>query len=245
MATLVLTRSGRSMWASLALLGAVATAVSIYIYLSSLRAQIPIAGKLVPMVVAATDIEAGDVLSNDMVRMTEHPSRYLPEGAIQSRALAAGRTAAVPILRGEPVTSRKIGRTTGASSVVPAGMRAYSLGAHSGISIAMLPKAGDHVDVLATFPGEVLGDPTTVTILRFARVASVTTGKKAGGAVASQLVGDGSAHSNWSLTLLVTPEEAERLAMAESLGRVAVVLAPLEPPRSPVPRQVTPANLRS
>ncbi|MDQ4148401.1 MAG: Flp pilus assembly protein CpaB [Actinomycetota bacterium] len=244
MATLVLNRSRASMWTSLALVAAAATGLSVYIYLSSLRAQVPIAGKLVPIVVATTDIEAGTVLSAPMLGLVDHPSRYLPEGALTSPKAAAGRVAAAPILRGEPVTSRKIGKTTGASSVVPPGMRAYSLGAHSGVTIAMIPKPGDRVDVMATFPAEVLGEPTTATILSSARVASVNEGKKPAGPVASQL-GSPEAGAKWSITLFVTPEEAERLAMAESLGRIAVVLAPLGDDMTPLPHPVTPANVRS
>jgi Flp pilus assembly protein CpaB len=247
-ATLVLNRSGKSLWSMLAVAAAVATGLSVYSYLSWLRAQVPISGRLVPMVVAAGDIESGVVVSSSMVELVDHPSRYLPAQALQSIDSVVGRVAAVPILSGEPVTARKVGRTSGASSVIPAGMRAYSLGAQSGVSIAMMPKSGDRVDVMVTFPSEVLGEPTTVTILRSAKVASVTTGRGGSNKVASQLGVPGSNQSNWGITLFVTPEEAERLAMAESMGRVAVVLAPNNVDnvdKAQVPDPVTPHNLGS
>jgi pilus assembly protein CpaB len=242
-ATLVLNRSGKSLWSLLAVAAAVATGLSVYSYLSWLRAQIPISGKLVPMVVAAADIDSGVVVSSAMVEVVDHPSRYLPAHALQSTKLAIGRVAAVPILKGEPVTARKVGRTSGASSVVPPGMRAYSLGAESGVTIAMIPKPGDRVDVMATFPAEVLGEPTTVTILRSAKVASVTKGRNDRNQVASQLDVPGTAQSRWGITLFVSPEEAERLAMAESIGRIAVVLAPNALDKEGPPLPVTPRSL--
>jgi Flp pilus assembly protein CpaB len=109
----------------------------------------------------------------------------------------------------------------------------------------MVPRAGDRVDVMVTFPGEVLGEPTTMTILRSAKVASVTTGKGATSPVASELMPEGASQSDWSVTLFVTPAEAERLAMAESLGRVAVVVAPVQVDEGPLPIPVTPSKVGS
>jgi pilus assembly protein CpaB len=244
MATLVLARRRRSAWSMLALVAAAATGISVFSYVSWLRAQVPSSGGLVPTVVAVRDIDSGVVLTPAMVTLQRQPRAYLPDSALYRVDAVVGHVTAIPILRGEAVTARKIGSTSGASSVVPAGMRAYSLSAQSGVSMAMVPKAGDRVDVMATFPDTVAGVPTTLTILRSAKVASVNgnTGGSSG-RVGSRLGITGSGQGNWSITLLVTPEQAQGLAMSESLGKIAVVVAPVAVAEEPVPQPITPPGL--
>ncbi len=204
------------------MLAAVVTALAVYSYLSYLRAQIPLSGRMVPMVVAANDIDSGVVVTAEMLEIDSFPERYLPEEALSSSDAAVGRVAAVPILEGEPVTSRRLGNDGGSSSVVPDGMRAYSLSPDTLDGLALAPKAGDRVDVLATFAREG-GNAETVTVIKAAKVASVGGSKGSGSGVASQLgVGGGKA----GITLLLTPEQAEALAQSEALGKIALVLAP-------------------
>lgn len=222
MTTLVLTRRRASRWSVLAMIAAVTTALAVYSYLASLRAQIPISGRMVPMVVASTDIDSGVVITAAMVELVDHPEPYLPEEALGDPDLAVGRVAAVPILEGEPVTARRVGRDAGSSSVVPDGMRAFSLSPQTLDGLALAPKAGDRVDVIATFARDG-GSAETVTVIRAAKVASVGTGDKSEG-VASQL-GVGTS-GRAGITLLLTPEQAEALAQSEALGKIALVLAP-------------------
>ena len=206
------------------MLAAVVTALAVYSYLSSLRAQIPITGRMVPMVVASTDIDSGVVITAGMVEMADHPELYLPDEALGNADLAIGRVATIPILKGEPVTARKIGRNAGSSSVVPDGMRAYSLSPQTLEGLALAPKSGDRVDVLVTFAPDA-GRAETVTVIKAAKVTSVGGSRDRGSKVASQLGVSGSA-SKSGVTLLLTPEQAEALAQAEALGKIALVLAP-------------------
>lgn len=224
MTTLVLNRRRSSRWSLLAVLAAAAVALSVYSYLAWLRAQVPVAGPLVPMVVAARDIESGSVLDPSMLETADHPSAYLPEGAFRTTELLTGRVTAIPVLKGEPVTERKVGKTGGASSVVPAGMRAYSLSAQAVSGLGIEPRSGDRVDVLATFAGDA-GEAVTQTIVRSAKVASIQAGERPANKVTGGL-GISSPGKKRNVTVLVTPAQAEDLAKAESLGKVAIVLAP-------------------
>jgi Flp pilus assembly protein CpaB len=206
------------------MLAAVVTALAVYSYLSWLRGQIPVAGRMVPMVVAATDIDSGVVVTAAMLELADHPERYLPEDVLLNADLAVGRVATIPILQGEPVTARKIGSTGGSSSVVPDGMRAYSLSPQTLEGLALEPKSGDRVDVLATFAREG-GDAETVTVITAAKVLSVGAPKTGGSQVASSL-GVGDSAGSKGITLLLTPEQSEALAQSEALGKIALVLAP-------------------
>ena len=204
------------------MLAAVVTALAVYSYLSYLRGQVPLSGRMVPMVVASADIDSGVVVTAAMLELADHPERYLPAQALSDMDAAIGRVAAVPILEGEPVTSRRLGSTGGSSSVVPDGMRAYSLSPQTLEGLALAPKSGDRVDVLATFARDG-GDAETVTVIKAAKVASVGGSKGGGSGVASQLGVNG---RGGGITLLLTPEQAEALAQSEALGKIALVLAP-------------------
>jgi pilus assembly protein CpaB len=240
MTTLVLNRRRSSRWSMLAVVAAAATALAVYSYLSWLRGQVPVAGPLVQMVVAARDVDSGELIDASMLELVDHPSRYLPANALQDIDPLIGRVAAVPLQKGDALTERKVGKTGGASSVVPEGMRAYSLSAQAAGGLAIVPRAGDRVDVLVTYPGEG-GVATTETILKSAKVALLTrpsSSKSEGGPL-----GVGSVKQDRAgLTLLVTPAQAEDLAQAEALGKISVVLAPNAVEVSEEPAEPQPAG---
>lgn len=217
----------------LSLVAALATGLAVYSYVSWLRSQVPVAGRMVPLIVAAVDLQPGDVITSGMVRLVSHPERYLPPGALRSQAGAVGRVAAVPIYAGEPITARRVGRP---GRAIPPGSRAYTFVAALGFA----PKAGDRVDVIGTFPRDVLGDAASMTVLRQKEVIAV---RRASGA-SGKLFGAGEqTSSGLGITLLVNPEEAERLALAEALGRITVVLAPQRPDTEPEPAPVRAGDL--
>jgi len=250
MSTLALSLGRRraSLWGVLAVIAAIATGLAVYSYLSYLRAQVPLTGVLVPMVVAANDLAPGRVIESGDLTVVRHPERYLPPDSLGSSRLALGKTVTIPIYKGETITSKKLGTQGGISSVVPPGLRGYSLRIDSGAAPAFLPEPGDVVDVIVTFPKEVLGEPTSITVLRGKQVAAVgTSGSASSGEVAEKLglEGPGIESSGFALTLFVSPQEAERLAMAESLGRITIVLAPLSGDQGEQPAPIRPQDLTS
>lgn len=220
MTTLVLGRRRTSRWGVIAVLAAVLAALAVYSYLSWLRSQVPVAGRMVPMVVAATDLEPGIRVTDGMLELVDYPSRYLPAESLTAAEEAVGRLTTHPILAGEPVTGRKIARNAGASGAVPEGMRAYGLNPQSLAGLALMPQAGDRVDVLATV-GDEQGRAQTVTILRSIQVASTGGGQESSG-VGSSLMSS----EDRSVTLLVTSSQAEALAQAEAGGKITLVLVP-------------------
>lgn len=248
MATLALSRTRNSLWRIVAVMAAAATGLAVYSYLSYVRAQVPVAGRLVSMVVAARDLEAGTVLGRADLATVKHPQKYLPAGSFASASEIAGRRIFVPVFSGEPITARKLGDRGGASSLVPPGTRAYSLSVASGAGLGFMPKPGDRVDVIVTLPQEVLGEATSVTVLRAKLIAAVGAfgaDSKPTGKVTSKLGLDAGAAGGLGITLFVTPEEAQRLAMAEALGRITITLAPLQPEEAPAPPPSKPRDLNA
>jgi pilus assembly protein CpaB len=241
----MLTLSRRRIFAfrTLAALAALGTGLAVYSYLFWLRSQAGVSEELVPVVVATRDLPPGTVLEPPMVEVSRHPGRHLPPGAIGSVDSALGEVVAVPLFRGDPITGRKIGRDRGGGpSAIPNGMRAYTLLAASGWGPAFRPRTGQAVDVIVTLPQEVLGEARSVTVVRSRRVAAVGSVPSRPGLAAGRMERDPSAPA-LMITLFVTSEEAERLAMAESLGRVTVVLAPENAGEGDDPAGVTPRDL--
>jgi Flp pilus assembly protein CpaB len=219
-----------ALWAAVAVVGAVCTFVSFHRYVGWLRAQIP-AGGLVTVVAAASDIEAGDTIGREKARTVQVPAETAPNGALHSVGDVAGAVATVFVEEGQILTARIAGRS-GASALVPRGMLAYDLPAAFGFSPGLVPRQGDRVDVIAVFPSAQDGEATAVTVLRWRAVAGFTAGGEGAASMSAAPdpaypadLGDAGAASSGRITLLVTPEEAEHLAMAESTGRVRVVLA--------------------
>ncbi|MGH2709156.1 MAG: RcpC/CpaB family pilus assembly protein, partial [Actinomycetota bacterium] len=120
---------------------------------------------------------------------------------------------------------------------------AYTLLVTSGWGPAFAPKVGELMDVIVTLPQEVLGEARSVTVARSRRVAAVGSPPSRPGFATSRTGRGDPSGPALMITLFVTSEEAERLAMAESLGRVTMVLAPENAAEDVDPFPVTPRDL--
>ncbi len=211
---------------------AVASAAAAFLlvrgYVARLEALRPAVGSPVPVLVAVTDLSRGTTLSASMLREEDLPSAFAPPGALADTAGVEGRTLVSDLAEGEVLTRTRLG-TEGAGPVaalVPPGLRAFAVP-------ASLPpgavRPGDLVDVLATFGG---GRPHTETVATGLEVLMVL-GAEANGEITAVAGTDGAGPS---LVLLVSPDQAERLAYALAFADLSVSIEGTE---SPVP---TPAS---
>lgn len=168
---------------------------------------------------AARDIEAGTLVTGDLIREKRIPLDYVVSGSVKSGEEIVGARALRFIGKGEPFTSSALsgaGSGSDLASRIPEASRAYTLhlGTYSGYGEDV--RVGDHVDVLAT-----TGDPPrTSTILR-ARLVLGSSDTAPGGE-------EQSPQREASITLLVSPQEAELLAQAEYVGEISISLCPLQ-----------------
>jgi pilus assembly protein CpaB len=178
-------------------------------HLSRLEARAAAVGPSVPVVVAASALSRGTVLSPAMVQIAESPSASLPPGALQAIEEVAGQTLAADVGEGEPLTSLRLAPRGGPiAALVPEGFRAVP------VTVAIPAGAavpGDRVDVLATF---VAANAHTETVAAEVEVIRVLHG--------SGLEGGGGA----TVFVLVTPETAERLAFAGVHADLSIAVAP-------------------
>jgi len=182
-------------------------------YEARLAALRPVAGAPVPVVVAAQPLARGAVLSEEVLRLASVPSAFAPPGAVRSVADAVGRTLVSDLAVGEAVTRTRVGTTGGpVATQVPSGLRAFVV--PSGMPAGSV-RAGDRVDVLATFGGP---RPYSDTVASALEVLSVLEVEQDGFAASGSGAGP-------SLVLLVTPDAAERLAYAKAFAELTVTIA--------------------
>lgn len=197
---------------------AVVTGAAAYLlvdgYAARLEALRPLAGEPVPVVVAAVGLERGTVLTEDSLRVELVPAAFAPPGRIATLEGLSGRTLVSDVAEGEAITRTRVDVTGGpVASLVPSGLRAFPI--QVGASSATV-RAGDRVDVIATFGGP---RPYTDTVASGLEVLAIIEPEPG----TFQAGGGGGGPS---LVLLVGPQVAEELAYATAFADLAIAVAP-------------------
>ena len=174
------------------------------------------------VVVADADLGVGSRIAPADLRVVDYPVGNLPDGTFQGMADVVGRGVIVPIHKNEVVLSSKLASLKGGAglpSLIPAGKRAVSVQVNEVISVAGFVAPGTHVDVLLTGRPSTPGaqDAMTTTVLENVEVL-------AAGQEMQQNPDGGKPRTVTAITLLVTPEEAQRLTLASSEGRIQLAL---------------------
>ncbi len=179
-------------------------------------------------IVAGEKIEAGDLAAIDMLRnqMTANHDYVLES---QEWRVVVGERLLVPLRRGDALRWGYLNLQDmglGANLLtrrIPKGERALSIAVDSVSSVSSMVRPNDRVDLIATFrfPPEADGsglDQVTMTILQNVTVLAV--GQQLAGAVGPT----GTNRSYSTVTLSVTPEEAEMLVFAQQKGTMVLTL---------------------
>src|SRR5262245_13814730 len=101
--------------------------------------------------VAQLDIQLGDRIAPEMIKLVEWPSGSIPDGAFSDPKLLDGRVAKTNLQRGEPVLESKlapVGTKGGLSAVVGDGKRAMTVRVNDVIGVAGFALPGNYVDIL-------------------------------------------------------------------------------------------------
>lgn len=172
------------------------------------------------VVVAARDLPVGHMMSEDDVITVRWPPEAVPAGYLGSPGLVVGRGLITAVRRHEPVLDGKLaspGSGGGLPIVIPEGMRALAVRVDEVVGVAGFVLPGTRVDVLLTItPNTGSQEPVTRIILQ--NVQALTAGQ------AIQRDDDGKAMTVPVVTLLVLPEQAERLVLATTQGRIHLAL---------------------
>jgi pilus assembly protein CpaB len=174
-----------------------------------------------PVVVARGDLQLGAELKADDLSIVNFPKGQAPEGAFDKPGDLVGRGVISPMVKNEIVLPTKLASKeagVGLPPVIPDGMRALSVRVNEVIGVAGYVLPGARVDVLATAsPTDAHADMTTKVIL--SNVQVVTAGTRL-----EQDQEKGKPMQVTVVTLLVFPEQAERLALASTEGKIQLAL---------------------
>jgi pilus assembly protein CpaB len=162
------------------------------------------------VVAAAVEIQPGTPLTAENLTEVDWPVNVPLEGLIEKKEDAIGHVPIYALAAKEPLQKHGLASSGsfGLSAKIPDGMRATSVKTNEVMNIAGFIFPGSHVDVLVTLRGENSASTTTHTVLQNVQV--LATGTK------TDPDPNGKPENVSVVTLLVTPEDSEKLALAQS-----------------------------
>ncbi len=179
----------------------------------------PVAPATQSVVVASRDLPVGALVGNDDVKVIQWPAQNPLAGGISKTEVAVGRGLLVGVSANEPLTETKLApREAGAGlpPSIPQGMRAISVRVDDVIAVAGFTVPGTHVDVLAT----VTEDRNSRTRTVVSNLQVLTSGTRYDQAASK----DGKPIPSTVVTLLATPADAEKIALAATAGKIVLAL---------------------
>ncbi len=171
----------------------------------------------VTYVAAALPLEAGEVLKAENLKTVDWPVSIPVKGVFLKRQDLIGRAVLYPLAANEPILERDLAIPgMGLTVKIPEGMRALALKSDEVVGVAGFLFPGSHVDVLVTYRTDRSPDPTTATVLQDAEVLA------AGHQVEPDPTGKPATVN--VVTLLMKPDDAERVVLASTQGTIHFVL---------------------
>ncbi|HXP17302.1 MAG TPA: Flp pilus assembly protein CpaB [Terriglobales bacterium] len=173
----------------------------------------------VDVVVAADDVPVGAKVEDRDVKVVRFPSADLPPNCFHLKSSVVGRGAILPVAKGEFFLPSKLAGEnagSGMQALIPPGMRAVSVRVNEVIGVAGFVVPGTRVDVLLTGNPSGAPDQETTTVLE--NVAVIATGQKLERNTA------GEPQLAPVITLLVSPDDAQKLTLATTQGKIQLAL---------------------
>ncbi|HEY6806195.1 MAG TPA: Flp pilus assembly protein CpaB [Pyrinomonadaceae bacterium] len=203
-----------------ALIFGVLAAVSVSKYLSSAQAY---SKNLNSIAVAKVAIPVGTKILPEQVMVVQFPKESTPDGAFENPEKLAGRVAVTNIAPREPITESKIapeGTAGGLSAVIPEGYRAMTVKVDDAVGISGFIMPGTLVDVVVVIDPDAqagMQNPISKIVLQNIKVL-------ANGQNLDKPDDEKQANTVKAVTLQVTPEQAEKLALAANEGKLQLVM---------------------
>ena len=200
-----------------AIVAGLGSAVLLKWYLDKRQAAAPV---LSTIVVAAMDLPLATTIKAEHLKLVEWPQRGRPPGAFANPKEVLGRVLVSKTLEAEPILAGRLASRdsgSGLAALVPKNMRAAAVRVDDVVGVAGFIHPEDRVDVIVTIrPRD--GDPASKVIIQNVKVLAV--GKQ----IEVEEKSRGKALPVTVATLLVTPEQSERLALAATQGKLLLTL---------------------
>ncbi|OBV37303.1 Flp pilus assembly protein CpaB [Janthinobacterium psychrotolerans] len=176
------------------------------------------------IVVAAADVNLGQRLNPELLRLAEWPAESLPEGALQDPLKLSGRVLKSSVLRGEPLSEAKLapaGTLGGLSALITEGRRAITVRVNDVIGVAGFALPGNYVDIIVSTQQDAgersYPQSRNISKIVLERILVLAVAQEVGRDETRPRVVN-------AVTLEVTPAQAENLDLARSVGSLSLVL---------------------
>lgn len=194
-------------------------AFSVSRYLSSAQAN----NNSTRVAVAKVDIPLGTKIIPEQVAEVDFPSGTVPDGAFESAEKLVGRVAVVNIAAREAITDSKLapeGTEGGLSALIPEGYRAMTVKVDDAAGVSGFIQPGTIVDVVVVIDPKENGinqDPISKVVLQNIKVLANAQN-------IDKPKNEREATTVKAVTLQVTPEQAEKLALAANEGKLQLIM---------------------
>lgn len=170
------------------------------------------------VVVASKDLDVGTRLSPTSLQVVDWPASSAVKGAFADPKPLDTRVLNTNILRGEPILESKlapVGSKGGLSAVIGEGRRAMTVKVNEVVGVAGFALPGNYVDIMVNAED---AQKKTVSKIVLEQILVLAVAQE-------QVVRDeNKAKVVSAVTLEVTPEQAEKLDLARSIGNLSLVL---------------------
>ncbi len=170
------------------------------------------------IVVAAANMNVGEVVTSQHIKLAQWPKSMIPAGSVREAKAAEGRVARVSIVAGEPILDAKLapaGQAGLMPVLVPTGKRAVTIKVDEAAQKSGFVVPNSRVDVVVTMARKIGESKESRIVLQDVLVlASDQTVE----------MKDNKPVTMTTVTMAISPEEAERLALAQNEGRVTLAL---------------------
>jgi pilus assembly protein CpaB len=196
------------------------------------KIRVPKAEKTEKVLAAAREMPMGTLVKKADLKQIDVLERNKPKGALLQENEALGRVLLYPVTVNEPLTASKLSTSEGVEGVpstIEPGYRAVSVPISDTSGGVGLIQPNSRVDVLFTKPGT-MAEAVTTTILQDVKVLAMGRATQPGQPI------DPRAPRAPVATLVVTPEQAQKLELAKNQGKISLAL------RNPLDRSATPTD---
>jgi pilus assembly protein CpaB len=190
--------------------------------MAQIDAQARAAHQMVKVVVASRDVARGEPIAADRFAIREIPAEYVHQAAIRPDRFGqfVGQRLGAPLKTGEPLLDLHLESTVAVfSSTLPKGNRALTTEVDEVNSISGMLRPADHIDLIVTArPTGSNGAPET-TFPLMSNVEVLATGQ-----VTRKRDANSQPRTYTTITLSVSPEDADRIVVAKNSGKLTAVL---------------------
>jgi pilus assembly protein CpaB len=183
------------------------------------------------LVFAKTTIPARTQVLAEQLEVRRVPREAITPDLVQKFEDVVGLITKAEIIQGEPVNSNRLfqkGDQMGLSSLIPEGMRAITIPIDEIIGVAGFVKPGEKVDLIATMQPQWSKESISWTLLQDIQVLAVSQDME----ISNQASNLGNSQSvkakvGTSVTLAVTPLQAEKIVLSKEKGTLHLALRPV------------------